>query len=574
MIAVPGTGQGMSKSVNKPIAEIDAFRDDRVAQAMLQDIALRLIATPEHEYLTGFAEAAGLAMNADMVLVSSISTPHEPVTALALYDRTGQTSSYEYPLKGTPCEQVASGHEPFVASCRLQENFPDDADLQAFGLNSYVGMPLFHNGVCFGLVAAMFCAEDPPSGPILKVFKLVEDKLAAGVRAHAAMTAERLSLRSQVSQSRARLEIALEASGVGVWEFDIVAGKTLWDARMCELYGQPWQDQSVQGEAWLKLIHPEDADQVWTDTLRSVQARQSYTTQFRIIRADGEVRTLRSVGRYVEIEGANPGFIGADRDITDDIALAAKLKQRTRDAEAANVAKSQFLSNASHELRTPLTNILAGLEILQSRNSDAVQEKWLDMTQASGAHLLSIINDFLDMTKLETRSLDIERSRFELSEMLSNAIDLCVGTDPETDLTLDVDPQAPVTLVSDPRRVGQVVINLLANALKFGRGKPITVNLRPSEHDDMAVRIEVRDCGCGIDPAHQQAIFDRLHQVDGDNNRQHGGNGLGLAICRELVTIMGGFIGVDSTPGEGSCFYVELPQLQPDPVAGPEPVSG
>ncbi|MDG1416580.1 MAG: PAS domain-containing protein [Maricaulis sp.] len=312
----------MAKSVKKAIAEIDAFREDRIALVMLQDIALSLIATPEPEYLSGFVEAAGQAMGADMVLVSRIRSPEEPVTAIAIYDRSGQASHYEYPLRGTPCEQVFIDNQPFVMGCGLQEAFPSDEDLGAFGLNSYVGMPLFHEGKCFGLVAALFRAENPPSEPILKVFKHVEDRIASGIRAYDAIQAERLELRGQVAHGRKRLEIALGASGIGVWEYDMTAGSTRWDDRMCELYGVPWQGEIVKPEEWLKFIHPDDLEAVWGNTLRAVQDRKPYQIEFRILRLGGAVRTLRSVGQYVEIEGANPGFIGCDRDITDDMALA------------------------------------------------------------------------------------------------------------------------------------------------------------------------------------------------------------------------------------------------------------
>jgi PAS domain S-box-containing protein len=554
----------MANPVRKSIAEIDAFREDRIALVMLQDIALRLIAIPEIDYLSEFVQAAGLAMGADMVLVSRIRSPQEPVTAIALYDRTGQATHYEYPLRGTPCEQVFIDHKPFVMGCGLQEAFPSDEDLAAFGLNSYVGMPLFHEGQCFGLVAALFQAKNPPSDPILKVFKHVEDRIASGIRAHDAMEAENLALRRQVEHGRKRLEIALNASGVGVWEYDLTAGATYWDDRMCELYGVSWAGKKVKAEEWLKLIHPDDLETVWKHTLKAVQERKPYQIEFRILRSDGAVRTLRSVGQYVEIEGANAGFIGCDRDITDDMALAVKLKDRTREAEAANLAKTQFLTNASHELRTPLKHILASLEILRATGYDDAQDKWLGVAQTSGEHLLVIINDFLDITRLENRTLEVDRTTFDPQIIAEHAMEICVAEKGDVALALTVDPATPSTLTSDPRRVGQVMINLLSNAIKFGNGKPIELLLGPAQHADMCVRIEVVDQGCGIEPAQQAAIFDRLHQVDGDCNRLHGGNGLGLSICRELATLLGGYIGVESVPGEGSCFFVELPELDAD----------
>ena len=226
-----------------------------LAHRYLQQIALDLIATPEENYLQEFVRAAGEAFEADMVLVSRVRDVECPVNAYAIYDASGQATEYSYPLRGTPCEQVFNENRPFVNLGELQACFPKDTDLQDFGLNAYVGMPLRdRHGECFGLIAALW--RKPPSDPdaVLSVFQRVEPRLVAGVDLIERNTSERHALNAQLEILSKRLEVAVETAGLGVWDYDMETGELIWDRRMRAIYGLADDDSPMSYERWLAML--------------------------------------------------------------------------------------------------------------------------------------------------------------------------------------------------------------------------------------------------------------------------------------------------------------------------------
>ncbi len=212
----------------------------RVAKRYLRDIALRLVATPESVYLQEFVTAVGEITGANMVLVSRIRGHDAPVEAYAVYDSSGQATSYNYPLRGTPCAEVFEGNRPFLRIGGLQQAFPDDPDLGEFNLNSYVGMPLNHaDGKCFGLIAALW--SDAPSDPeaVLEVFQTVEPRLVSSAYAVERAKGREDALRHELEVASKRLDIALEASKIGVWDYDLLNDIVFWDERQYQLFGLP-----------------------------------------------------------------------------------------------------------------------------------------------------------------------------------------------------------------------------------------------------------------------------------------------------------------------------------------------
>jgi signal transduction histidine kinase/ActR/RegA family two-component response regulator len=229
-------------------------------------------------------------------------------------------------------------------------------------------------------------------------------------------------------------------------------------------------------------------------------------------------------------------------------------------ADAANVQKSQFLANMSHEIRTPLNGVLAMAQIMARGELGPGQKGRLDVIRSSGEALLTILNDILDVSKIEAGALTLESLDFDLPELARAALESfsAVAEGKGVALTLEVEPGASGLRVGDPARLRQILSNLISNALKFTDAGSVGVRLEPLAGDE-GVRLVVRDSGIGIPDDKLAMLFQKFTQLDASTTRRFGGTGLGLAICQELTQMMGGKIFAQSREGEGSVFTVELP---------------
>ncbi len=251
------------------------------------------------------------------------------------------------------------------------------------------------------------------------------------------------------------------------------------------------------------------------------------------------------------------------------VELDNKVKVRTKElesaslrAEEANLEKSRFLANVSHEIRTPMNGIIGTAGLLKSTTLDNEQRKYVDIMQLSGETLLDLINDILDLSKIESGKLEVENIPFSVRQVAEEVMDILGYKIDEKQLSFGciVDKDIPYQLLGDPTRVRQILLNLVSNAIKFTNHGSIKINIHLVNSGNIAVKLKftVEDTGIGIPPEKIERLFKAFSQVDTSTTRQYGGTGLGLAISKKLTEIMGGEVGVSSTPGAGSIFWFTL----------------
>lgn len=258
------------------------------------------------------------------------------------------------------------------------------------------------------------------------------------------------------------------------------------------------------------------------------------------------------------LESAFRNQIRAETQAKEIRAMAEDLRGALEAAEAATVAKSRFLANMSHEMRTPLNGVMGMVQLLQRTELTSRQEEFTRIIDSSGTALLDVIDDVLDISRIESGEIRLRENVFALDGLIETCRDTVAAPASKKGLvlSLNIAPGMDNQRIGDRKRVQQILINLLGNAVKFtDQG---SVSLDVSERDGH-VRFEVRDTGPGLTEQQCARVFERFVQVDDSSARRHGGSGLGLAISRDLVELMSGRIGIESTPGEGSTFWLELP---------------
>ena len=335
--------------------------------------------------------------------------------------------------------------------------------------------------------------------------------------------------------------------------------------------------RSVDG--WLKIVHPDDVVEMERHFREDVVgSRQPFDHEYRIVRqSDGEIRWVAGRGQLTfDAQGNLSSLIGTIMDVTEhkqtDEELArhrlhleelvtsrtAELAQAKEAAEAASIAKSAFLANMSHEIRTPLNGIVGMASILRRNGVTPAQAERLDKIDTSVGHLLGIINDILDISKIEAGKFVLEEAPVSVGTLLNNVSTILSERSHARHISLRVEfGHYPDNLRGDPTRLQQALLNYAMNALKFtDEGSVILRAIQQSETaESVLMRFEVQDTGIGIEPEVVPRLFNAFEQADNSTTRRYGGTGLGLAITRRLAEMMGGEVGVDSTQGVGSTFW-------------------
>lgn len=416
------------------------------------------------------------------------------------------------------------------------------------------------DGVIVRLFARGAATRDADGAPVRFVGSLIDVTAQ-----HAAEEAARIS--------GVRAQYALEAASLGLWEYDARTGAIVMDARLASLLGRPeLADSPLDQDTVFKFTAKED--------LEAVKARFVSLNSGEVDVVRSEHRIVDADGRRIWIlahiaaperddEGRPTRLIGITQDLTARKAIEDDLRNAKERAEAANAAKSAFLATMSHEIRTPLNGVLGMAQLLTLSELDDKQRRYTETILSSGRSLAAIIDDVLDISRIEAGRLSLKLEATKPAEMIDAALEPLKEQAQTKGLVLTVELETGLEdeRLLDPVRMGQVLRNLIVNAIKFTPAGQVQVRAASGENN--VIRFEVEDEGPGITPDLQASIFERFTQADMSAQRSHGGAGLGLAIARELTELAGGRIGVESEPGAGAVFWFEIPAPRP----GEHPVS-
>ena len=331
----------------------------------------------------------------------------------------------------------------------------------------------------------------------------------------------------------------------------------------------------LNGKHYSTYCHPDDLEATAKRFQGAVDGVVStYSVSKRYVRKDGlEIWVQTTLSALPGDDGRSANLVLLVRDITESRSAEQTLIEAKEAAEKVSRVKSEFLANVSHEIRTPMNSIIGFSKLLSQTDLDSRQETFVGSIGDAAATLMGLINDVLDLSKLESGNFKIVRRTFHLQSAVESTIDMARGISPDTGPALELEFESLVTSLfeGDAKRLQQVLLNLLGNAIKFTKDGSVIVRVNGIYDEQGVARVtfEVVDTGIGIESQDLSRLFQPFVQADGSISRRYGGTGLGLSISKNLVELMGGEIGADSVPGEGSRFWFAIPLTPVDAV--PEP---
>jgi PAS domain S-box-containing protein len=438
-------------------------------------------------------------------------------------------------------------------------------------------------GVLLGAATAIGFAAVNPTAPhgspaalahnavTLQVFLAVTALATLGL---AATLAQRRAAEAALGVSEKRYRLLAENVSDAIVQFDL-DGTAAYISPACEtLFGLT--PEAIVGAKAMSFCHPDDRPRLRGLMAEHIAAGPNaapIVTQFRARRRDGGWIWVEGRPKVnFDAEGRPISVQDVVRDVTERREAEIELARAKDAAEAATRAKSEFLANMSHEIRTPLTGILGFAGLLEELpDLPAAARTYADRIATAGQTLLSVVNDILDFSKLDADRIELDPHPFAPATLVTETLELVSAQAAAKGLQLHniVQGEAPAAVYADGSRVRQVLLNLLANAIKFTETGGVTVTTAYLADHGGSLRIAVTDTGAGIPRDRLDRLFQRFSQVDGSNTRQYGGTGLGLAICKGLAEAMGGRVGVESEAGRGSTFWFtfDAPPTTLEPAA-------
>ncbi|WP_395394434.1 CHASE domain-containing protein [Novosphingobium sp. BL-8A] len=365
-----------------------------------------------------------------------------------------------------------------------------------------------------------------------------------------------------LNESNRLLMLAEATFHVGHWRLDFATNKLLWSEELFRIHGAE-RGETPTAQEVLGYYVEEDRPIVSAAILAAREHGTPCRFAARMHRADGALRYVEVVAHVEPNEGGRPaGLFGVLADRTEEAELRNELLRTRDEARAAADAKTAFLANMSHDIRTPMNAVLGFAELLQRAGLPGEQHKQVEVILDSGRNMMSLLNDILDLSKIDAGRLELVERNFDLRDLLGGSLEMFrqAAADKEIALEDAIDPAVPQWIRGDKLRLRQILDNLLSNAIKFTQAGKVTLAARVERTGGgRQLLIAVSDTGIGIARDRQNRIFDGFTQADSSIHERFGGTGLGLAICARLATLMGGSVDVESIAGKGATFALRLP---------------
>lgn len=410
----------------------------------------------------------------------------------------------------------------------------------------------------------IYIRKDGSKFPVLLSVTALRDKddhitgfLGIGVDITERKRSEALLLKAQ-----AALIEAQRIAKTGSYEIDLLTNTREWTGQAAAIFGFA-EETPMDDVDLLSFVHPNDIEVVMQKWKRTLDNGTVFHCDYRIIRGDGTLVYINGFGKPVfDQNGTMVAILGTVQDISERKKYEQELIAARDEANSANRAKSEFLANMSHEIRTPMNSVLGFAELLQNLISDSKERTYINAILNSGKILLMLINDILDLSKVESGRLEFSYRLEDISAIVQEMHQIFSVRIQEKDIKMLVESNVHERFVVDPTRLRQVLLNLVGNAVKFTDTGSVKVvaNEKHVEGKGRALRIVIEDTGIGIPHDQQELIFEAFRQQDGQSTRRYGGTGLGLSITKRLVEAMNGTITVHSEVGKGSTFEVLLPE--------------
>ncbi len=367
-----------------------------------------------------------------------------------------------------------------------------------------------------------------------------------------------------------RLQRVIESSGQGIWERDFITKEILYIDSQCLKIFDFSPEEPISLAEVSKLIVGDDGKLV-ADILQDHIQQETpwFDLEFRMHgRKDPSlIKWIRARGRIESEDGKPKRVVSTVSDVTDLVKARKNLEYALVVAKEAAITKSAFFASMSHEIRTPLNGIIGMTDLLLETKLDSNQRNFAQIAQQSGSALLNLVNDILDFSKIESGKMEIENGQMTLASLVENQIDILTPRAIKKCLSIAsfVSPDLPAIVVGDAGRLGQVLLNLVGNAIKFTASGGVTVNVTQASSKSgggSVIRFEIQDSGIGVGKDTIKKLFKPFTQADSSIANKYGGTGLGLSISKKIIESMGGDIAVDSELGKGSTFWFEIPLIE------------